>query len=725
MVVLVFAGAGCDKLLDLDSVPNGVKPDGALPLSSWQTATLALDHGCGIRLDGTLWCWGRNDDHQLGGAGAAEIYMPVQVGSDMWLAVSAYESHTCGLRADHTVLCWGGNQDGTLGTGSATDSMPPITVPGTWNAVATGLRTSCGIADTGLLWCWGNEDRGGVGNGQTTGFTSPVQIAGGTQFQSVAVGDEFGCALDTTGAAWCWGRSDYGQAGTASAADPQPTPIPVAGADKFTKLVAGRNTACALTTDSRLRCWGDNERGEIGDDTSNSRNTPTAVDADRYTDWIDVAAGKAHTCGIRLNGDLWCWGSNHHDQLVADTSPFAQAQRPTLVSATSGPSAAVLAGDDQTCVLDQAHTMWCAGRTGLGQLATMGSHVSPTQVGSYASASAGVHSTCAIESGGALWCWGENEDDADVGDASGLDRQLPVHVGTATWSSVELGEAACAIDPSGNLSCWGANDVDETGNPTGYNVPAPEAVLAGTHFASVSTSKHTCGIAADTLYCWGANGFGECGAMPPPAVLPASSIPLSGMWALVSTGDSHTCAVQKGGAVVQCWGLNNVGELGDGTRTDHIAPANVLLPSGLVIDKITSGSAHTCVHTSTNAVYCWGFNGFGQLGDQTRNDQSTPFLIADSWLDIAAGERSTCGIQPDHTLWCWGANEHGQIGDTTFIDRDVPTIISTDTDWVAVTAGQQHACARKQDGTLWCWGYNYHGEIGDGTAWRRDLQPIP
>ena len=122
-----------------------------------------------------------------------------------------------------------------------------------------------------------------------------------------------------------------------------------------------------------------------------------------------------------------------------------------------------------------------------------------------------------------------------------------------------------------------------------------------------------------------------------------------------------------------------------------------------------------------HTLWCWGYNGSGELGDGTTTDSAVPVqehTHASDWAAVSAGEDHTCAVKTDHTLWCWGNNDSGELGDGgTTTDSAVPVQEHTHaSDWAAVSAGGDHTCAVKTDHTLWCWGNNDSGELGDGTT---------
>ncbi len=182
----------------------------------------------------------------------------------------------------------------------------------------------------------------------------------------------------------------------------------------------------------------------------------------------------------------------------------------------------------------------------------------------------------------------------------------------------------------------------------------------------------------------------------------------------LSAGDSHTVA-QKGGTAWG-WGLNNYGQLGDGTSTVRRAPVQV--PGHAQFIAVASGSAHSVGLKSDGTVWAWGANGYGQLGDGTSTVRYLPVQVPGltGVSAIAAGGSHSVALRSDGTVWAWGLNNYGQLGDGTSTVRYLPVRVSGLTGVSAIAAGGSHSVARKSDGTVWGWGLNNYGQLGDGTS---------
>ena len=271
--------------------------------------------------------------------------------------------------------------------------------------------------------------------------------------------------------------------------------------------------------------------------------------------------------------------------------------------------------------------------------------------------------------------------------------------------------------------------IDQPGS--GYTLGASAAGLSGassTPFAVTLTftavtagDAHTCGVtAAGAAYCWGYNSSGQLGdgTTTDRLTLVLVKAPAGVSFDSVTAGRLHTCGVTAAGTAY-CWGGNGFGQLGDGSTTNRLTPVLVVAPAGVSFAVVDAGDFHTCGVTAAGTAYCWGGNGIGQLGDGTTTDRSSPVLVQApagvSFAAVTAGAAHTCGVTAARVAYCWGANGSGQLGDGTTTDRLTPVLVAPGVSFAAVTAGRLHTCGVTAAGTAYCWGSNSVGQLGDGT----------
>ncbi len=350
--------------------------------------------------------------------------------------------------------------------------------------------------------------------------------------------------------------------------------------------------------------------------------------------------------------------------------------------------------------------------------------------------SLGGYHTCALSDAGTVRCWGWNAF-GQVGDGTRTDRYSPVGVeglGGGVAAVTAGYRHACALTTTGGVKCWGDNGTGQLGDgtTTGRTTRVDVVGLGGGVSEIAAGQFSTCAL-TDTgaVKCWGLNGDGQLGdGTTIDRRNPVNVIGLGSGVVGIAAGGEHACAVLASGSV-RCWGENSYGQLGDGTTTNRSTPVSVpALPEGAA--AVVAGESHTCVRTRANGAKRWGWNSHGELGDGTVARRTTPVDVAGLASNVAgltAGDDHTCAVvvAGGPRVQCWGANYEGELGDGSTTNRSTPSdVVGLGMAAIGVGAGRDHTCAFTTSGRVVCWGRNDEGQLGDGTTHTRSVPaPVP
>ena len=351
----------------------------------------------------------------------------------------------------------------------------------------------------------------------------------------------------------------------------------------------------------------------------------------RHVEFAAVEAGLHHTCGLDLDGSVFCWGVNDYGQAgpapsLARCPGLRCLMAPSVVPAPVMFTSVSL-GFQDTCALTDDGSAYCWGINGVGQLGIdTSTFISPVPVSvsgahSFASLGVGTNHTCGITTGGVTYCWGFNSR-SQLGFDGPVFSHDPVEVsGGLTFSAVVTGyEHSCGLDVGGVPYCWGGNFWGQLGIDSLWVASMPQPVTGGFVFTSIASGmEHSCGLTAEgKAYCWGRSGQYQLGYEPGPSNFQITPVAVSGglTFTVLAGGWRHTCGLTPDGTAY-CWGEGLEGQLGDGANLRREVPVPVL--GGLKFQSITTGLYHTCGLATDGLAYCWGENTSGQLGAGTPN----------------------------------------------------------------------------------------------------------
>jgi alpha-tubulin suppressor-like RCC1 family protein len=340
------------------------QPEGGVADTDWAKVSSGFDHSCAIKTNGTLFCWGDNSYGQLGNNSTTDSLVPMhenKAATD-WINISAGAFHACAIKTDGTLFCWGWNEYGQLGNNSTTDNRVPVQESRTaidWAEISAGYSHTCAIKNNGTLFCWGDNLYGKLGNNSTDNSSLPVQEStASTDWLKLSVGGSQTCAIKTNGTLFCWGWNEHGELGDNSTTN---SPVPVqesTAATDWANLSAGYSHTCAIKTNGALFCWGRNESGQLGNNTTANSPAPVQVST-AATDWASLSAGGGHTCAIKTDGTIFCWGDNSSGQL--GNNSFTDIHVPVQESTAATDWANLSAGCSHTCAIKTDGSLFCWG----------------------------------------------------------------------------------------------------------------------------------------------------------------------------------------------------------------------------------------------------------------------------------------------------------------------------------------------------------------------------
>ena len=722
-----------------------------------------------IGLTPELWIWGNNGRGQLGvndsSPNSRSTPVTTSVGSSTWKQVSSGISHTAAIKTDGTLWTWGNNDTGQLGKGSPGDSFTPITTLGggtNWKQVSCGYNYSAAVKTDGTLWTWGKGGAGSLGvleDFLIRSLTPITTFSGGTNWSDTATGvaEELytisggygmSSAIKTDGTLWTWGyRLTGGNSGSVF-----DTPITTfAGGTTWKQVSTGRNHVAAIKTDGTLWIWGNNTGGALGISDTQSTGFFASTPITTFvggTNWKQVSCGYNYSAAVKTDGTLWTWGSsptittNILARLFGTTILF-----PLLISSTWADTATGVAEELYTFAGGKTHsagiktdgTLWTWGNNAYGlirsgQLGIGDSNVErSTPVTTFAGGttwkqvSVGYYHTAAVKTDGTLWTWG-NGSNGKLGNNQLTIRSTPVttFAGGTTWKQVACGSNhTAAIKTDGTLWTWGLGLNGRLGNAVTADVYTPVTTFAGgTTWKQVSAGDtHTAAIKTDgTLWIWGSNLNMQLGINQLTSInksTPVTTFAGGTTWKQVSCGVLHTAAVKTDGTL-WIWGSGSTGRLGNAITTGSRSTPVTTFSGGTNWKQVACGSNHTAAIKTDGTLWTWGFNGNGQLGNNSTSSRTIPvttFAGGTTWKQVAAGDTHTIALRDDGTtkeLFSFGNNVRGQLGSS--VANNVPgQVFSYTNNWkqVSCDAISEHIGAIKTDGTLWTWGNGSNGKLGN------------
>ncbi len=707
-------------------------------------------HSCAISTKGRAFCWGSELHGMLGNNRNSSMQnKPVLVDSsnlflnESFLKLDLGEEHTCGVTNLGNMYCWGRDNNGQLGNGViSTDQLKPVLVD-TSNLVAgekykdltVGYNFSCGLTSFNNVLCWGRDVVRELGNGVITGnqaipgFIDSSNLATGEKFIKLSAGGWHSCGLTNLGNTYCWGAKSGGVLGDGSPIigwgvfSDKPTIIDSSSmlpGEKFNDLSLGWEHSCGTTNLGNSYCWGWDTDGALGDGAVIAgQSKPTLIDqtnlpADDKLKYL--ASGGYRGCGLSFKGDTYCWGNDDTAESIGDGSGSVNQPIPILIN---------------------------------------GVNVNSNEKFSSVTLAYFDHG-CGLTTKSRTFCWGANWGYLGIGTSTN-EESKPVQIDRTNLSNDEYfikislgGYHSCGITNKGRTFCWGDNGNGKLGDG-GIVSEVDKPILidrsnlnTSEYFQEIgSTSSSTCGITNEArTFCWGSNSSGSLGigsiggSQNKPTLIDSSNLNLGEKFIFLSTGGGqHICGVTNEHRAL-CWGDNTYGQLGFSSIGNSVSLPTLITSTKMLAGEkykfISAGGLHSCGVTFHGNSYCWGRHNYGQLGagGAVTGTSITPFLVDNSnlqpketFISISLGDVSACGSTNLGNSYCWGANWSGQlgIGGGSPVNQFIPALVDTnnllsnEALYGPVQGSEQFSCSLSNLGNLYCWGANWGGMLGDGT----------
>jgi len=693
--------------------------------------------GAGIvsRNDGKIFIWGNNVFGQVGDGTTINRSAPTQISgitqiSLSWTNVSGSLYNHASIRNNSTLWAWGDNTYGQLGQVDTIPRSNPVQIGiSSWTQVYVNINNIFAIRSDGKLFAWGNNNVGQLGTNDTISYSSPVQIGNDswTQIVSSITGHTLGLKPD--GTLYAWGYNQYNELGQGYSQKVQinyssPIQIPAAlNGGSWTRVSAGTNSSLALLDDgagsSFLYGWGRNDYGQIGG--SNGQPTPLS--------WTSVAGGDSYSVAIRSDGKLFSWGRNDKGQLGLGHTISKSAPTQIAVSTNYNLYSTFFNGStDYLSVANNAAfalgagnftvECWCYTNT----ITAAQTHIFDTRVSPTGSTNPNLYLTNAtmqwlingtsILTGTiSLTTWTHI---AVVKNSGIITMYINGNSTSSVADSVTYTSAQFQIGKAQDANYWNGyisnfRMVKGTAVYTG-NFIVPTSILTNIANTSILTCQNdrfidngTANIGS-TPFTITPNGTG----ISTSTLTPFQTTVYNYSWTQVSATLSHVLAVRADGALFS-WGANNSGQLGQGDTANRSAPIQIGSSSWT---KVTAGSDASFAIRTGSALFAWGDNTNGILGQSDTISRSSPVQVGSQTWSFISATQHILGINPGSGMYAWGLNNAGQLGVGDTANRSSPVVISASTNWGAVSAGSSFSMALTSGGLLYTWGLGTSGQLG-------------
>ena len=588
-------------------------------------------HTIAIEYNGQVWGWGQGYDGQLGdNTDDTWQTTPVSIHGNKktFCQISGgYYNTTIAIQHNGQVWGWGSNDNGQLGNNDVVNRCTPVSIHGnkkTFCKITNGNRRSLGIDKNGQIWSWGLNFVGSIGNNSIVNRCTPVSIHGNKKtFCQISSMAYHNLSLDYKGQIWSWGHNTYGQLGNNSVTN-QCTPISIHGNKKtFCQIATGYWHSLAIDQYNNIWSWGLNDYGQLGDNDDKKVLTPESIQGNKKT-FCQVSSGNRHTFGTDHTGQGWGWGSDYNAQL-GDNSVLLKE---TPVS---------LHGNKKT----------------------------------FCQISAGYYQTIGIEYTGQVWGWGNNLGGV-LGDNTTTSRRTPVsiHGNKKTFCQIYTdkdGTASTGVEYNGHIWMWGSNANGQLGDNTITSRRTPVSIHGNKKTFCQISIEYSKSIGLEyngQVWGWGNNFVGGIGDNTTISrYTPVSIHGNKKTFCQIYSMSNNTMGLEYNGQI-WTWGYNAFGQLGDNSIESRYTPVSIH-GNKKTFCQIAGGFSHGMALDKNGQIWAWGWNGYGNIGNNSIESRRTPVSIhgiKKTFCQIAAGTFASFGIDKDNQLWGWGYDDNRQLG---------------------------------------------------------------
>jgi alpha-tubulin suppressor-like RCC1 family protein len=738
-------------------VPGIVGPTKAGQIDYWKDFCTEKDiTGCdtfAIQSNGTLWAWGHNLYGVLGTGDRLNKSTATQIGNlSTWTKISC-GAHVLALQSNGTLWSWGYNLYGQLGSNNTNVYISPTQVGSldSWTQISTGGYNSLALQSNGTLWAWGNNGSGQLGLSDLTNRSSPVQVGTLSNWTKVVCGHSHTLALQSNGILWGWGDNFYGELGTNDITD-RSSPVTIS-VFPWKEISGGSYFTIAIQSNGTLWSWGYNAYGQLGSSNITNRSSPVQVGA--LSTWTKISCGEGQVLALQSNGTLWGWGLNNTNQVVStnQTNRYSPVQIGTL-------SNWINVGSNQGryhgAVIQSGGILYNWGANSFGNVAsTFPSQYTYKKIKAsnsnvyalnynfntiYQSSAVdtpiidpkiqwidydvGKFHFIGIRYDGTAWTLGNNSY-GQLGQGDTTYRSSLVKVGVSSnWIKVAAADfGSLLINNSNQGWSMGKNDQYQLGLSDNTNRSYPTQITYTSVLNGSLDDKNISLIGTDgTLWLSGTynsnyigtNAWGATQSVP-------RRILSERVWKFISNngGYGHNLAIATNGTLWS-WGWNGSGQLGNNSSTDAFSAIQIGALSTWA-QIFTQRWASYGIQSSAG-LWSWGYNFYGSLGLSDQTFRSSPVRIGalTTWTKLSSGVYfHVLGIQSNGTLWSWGFNSAGILGLSDLTYRSSPTQVGALSVWTQVSAGVSHSLAIQSNGTLWSWGSAPSGALGSSNTTSR------